>query len=134
MIALRATRQAERDRFVETLRNWRRRKGIKQAQAAEIFGISLRTLQGWEQALGPGAALAGRAEPDDAHPDRPRLTGRPRPSTVPSRAEPFLACDGAASKWISPRRAGWEDLGEDRGRRTCVGSNYCCGFMWRLQE
>jgi transcriptional regulator with XRE-family HTH domain len=40
------------------LRNWRGRKGITQAQAAEIFGISVRTFQGLEQALGRPSQVA----------------------------------------------------------------------------
>ncbi len=37
--------------FRKTIKDWRERKGFTQADAAEKLGISIRTLQNWEDAL-----------------------------------------------------------------------------------
>jgi putative transcriptional regulator len=31
------------------LKSWRNRKGLSQSQAARVLGVSVRTLQNWEQ-------------------------------------------------------------------------------------
>lgn len=36
------------DDFSETLRAWRRTHGLRQKEAAAMFNVSLRTVQGWE--------------------------------------------------------------------------------------
>ena len=37
-----------RKQFRKTLKEWRERKGLTQADAAKKLGISVRTLQNWE--------------------------------------------------------------------------------------
>lgn len=52
----------ERRRSVEIdaqLRDWRERNGLTQAGAAELLGVSLRTLQEWEHGRQPGRSVSG---------------------------------------------------------------------------
>lgn len=39
------------------LRDWRERNGLTQARAAELLGVSLRSLQEWEHGRRPGRSV-----------------------------------------------------------------------------
>lgn len=43
-----SVRKAKRSEFAERLVKWREAKGLSQAQAASVLGVSVRSLQNWE--------------------------------------------------------------------------------------
>lgn len=42
----------------QRLKRWRKERGLVQKQAADILGVNLRTLQGWEEGKPEPKALA----------------------------------------------------------------------------
>lgn len=44
--------------FPQTLKRWRRRRGLSQSQAAPVLGVPLKTLQNWEHGRNTPGTLA----------------------------------------------------------------------------
>lgn len=44
--------------FPQTLKRWRRRRGLSQSQAAPVLGVPIKTLQNWEEGRNTPGTLA----------------------------------------------------------------------------
>lgn len=44
--------------FHQTLKRWRRRRGLSQSQAAPVLGVPIKTLQNWEEGRNTPGTLA----------------------------------------------------------------------------